>query len=47
MCFTGVGIGRFVFNIGYLRYTCGDFQFCVSYRVCVLQVWVFVGLYLI
>jgi hypothetical protein len=29
MCVTGLGIGRFVFNIGYMCYRTGDGQICV------------------
>jgi hypothetical protein len=29
MCITGVGIGRFVFNIGYVCYRCGNRLVCV------------------
>jgi len=38
MCVTIVGMGRFGFNIGYVCYRC-DMNVCVSYMVCVLELW--------
>ena len=47
MCVTGMGMGRFVFNIGYVCYRCGDRQVSVQNTVCVLQLWEWVDLGLI